>query len=169
MRVQERPEAKVREADASVVEQMPRIRKREHGPYHTRKRGDAPPPELLAGIDEFNRGLYFDQHETLELLWRREPDDVRYLYQGVLLVGVGCYHLLRGNVVGARIKLNRGLELLHWFEPSCQGVDVARLVVDGERCLAAVRALSPEQLPTFDRSLLPRVYLLDQSQRHSSR
>lgn len=165
--MQERPAADIHEADARVVEQLPRIRKREHGPYHTRKCGEAPPPELLVGIDELNRGLYFEQHETLELLWRREPDDVRYLYQGILLIGVGCYHLLRGNTVGARIKLNRGLELLRWFEPSCQGVAVSRLVVDAERCLASVLALSPGQEQTFDRGLLPRVHLLDQSQPNS--
>ena len=167
--MRERSEAKTREVNADRADRWPRIRKRMRGPYCTGKCGEAPPPELLAGIVEFNHGRYFEQHEVLELLWRREPDDVRYLYQGILLVGVGCYHLLRGNLVGARIKLDQGVEMLRWFEPKCQGVDVARLVVDAERCLALVRALPPEQSPTFDRSLLPRVYLLDQPPRHSSR
>jgi len=68
---------------------------------------------------EFDRGECFQQHETLEELRREEPDDVLYLCQGILLVGVGCYHLLRGNYVGAASKLTRGWELLRWFERTC--------------------------------------------------
>ena len=40
---------------------------------------ESPPPRLLEGIAQFNRGEYFEQHETLELLWRAEPRTVRHL------------------------------------------------------------------------------------------
>jgi len=159
-----RPDSAKPRADAVAFEQFPRIRKRPHGPYQTGKCGETPPAELLAGIAEFNQGLFFEQHETLELLWRRESDDVRYLYQGILLVGVGCYHLLRGNANGARIKLERGIEILGWFEAVCQRVDVARLRRDSQRCLAALQALAPDQLLAFDRRMLPRVHLVDESE-----
>src|SRR5213083_1208432 len=46
---------------------------------------DEPPPALLLeGIAQFNRGEFFEQHETLEVLWRAETRDIRYLYQGIL-------------------------------------------------------------------------------------
>jgi len=32
---------------------------------------------LLEGIAQFNRGEYFKQHETLEILWRAEARPVR--------------------------------------------------------------------------------------------
>src|ERR671916_3245836 len=89
---------------------------------------EPPPPELLKGIHEFNAGEFFEQHETLELLWRATVDDVRYLYQGILLVGVGFYHLGRGNHHGAQAKLASGVEMLGWFAPTCQTVDVADLL-----------------------------------------
>ena len=54
---------------------------------------DLPPPQLLEGVEQFNRGEYFEQHETLELLWRAETRSVRRLYQGILQVGVAFYHL----------------------------------------------------------------------------
>jgi hypothetical protein len=37
---------------------------------------ESPPPRLLEGIAQFNRGEYFVQHETLELLWSAQPREV---------------------------------------------------------------------------------------------
>ena len=62
---------------------------------------DPPPAELLVGIEQFNRGEYFECHETLEALWVAEPTPLRRLYQGILQVGVGFYHLRAGNYRGA--------------------------------------------------------------------
>src|SRR5438874_1803308 len=43
---------------------------------------DEAPPELLyVGLEQFNRGEYFEQHETLEELWASEPRLIRRLYQ----------------------------------------------------------------------------------------
>ncbi len=135
------------------------ILKRRHGPYTTAGCGSPAPLELLLGIEQFNRGEYFEQHETLEELWRSEPDDVRYLYHGILLAGVGLYHLSRGNYRGAVSKLAGGIEKLRWFEPSCHGVDVAALVSDAERCLETATALGPERLTEFDWKLAPRIVI----------
>jgi predicted metal-dependent hydrolase len=138
-----------------------RIRKKHSGPFGRERCGEPPPRAVLAGIEELNRGLYFEQHETLEELWKDESDDSRYLYQGILLVGVGLYHLERDNYAGATTKLRRGVELLEWFRPSCQGVDVEALVADATRLLAAVEALGRERLSEVDRSLYPRVHLVE--------
>src|SRR5680860_1792203 len=54
--------------------------------------GDPPPPRLRRGIEQFNRGEFFEQHETLELEWLEERDPVRYLYQGILQIGIGFEH-----------------------------------------------------------------------------
>ena len=90
--------------------------------------GEPPPAELILAVRQFNRGEYFEQHETLELLWRREPRRIRRLYQGVLLVGAGLHHLRRGNYHGALALMQRGMRRLAPFSPQCQGVDVADLI-----------------------------------------
>ncbi len=87
-------------------------------------------------MEQFNAGEYWECHEILERIWREEPRDVRYLYQGVLLVGVGLYHLERRNRHGAQAKLESGLELLERFEPECGGVDVAGLACETRSVLA---------------------------------
>lgn len=138
---------------------VPRASGSRYGPFHTDRCGDSPPILLLHGIEQFNRGEYFEQHETLEILWRAERDDVRYLYQGILLVGVGMLHLRRGNYHGAEAKLATGVRFLRWFRPSCQGVDVDALIADATRARDAIVSLGRTRLAEFDPALVPRVRL----------
>src|SRR5207302_8270854 len=68
------------------------------------------PPELVKGIHEFNSGEFFEQHETLELLWRATPEEVRHLYEAILQIGVGMHHWLKNrNFWGAAVKLDHGI------------------------------------------------------------
>jgi predicted metal-dependent hydrolase len=120
---------------------------------------DPPPPELLLGIEQFNQREYFECHETLEALWNREPGTIRVLAKGILQVGVGCYHLLRGNHRGALLRLASGADYLEPFAPRCRHVDVAQLIADAWRLHAEVTALGPERLGEIDHSLLPIIRL----------
>src|SRR5215218_9344810 len=90
-------------------------------------------PELvLKGIEEFNKG---ECHEYLEEAWMQEPRRVRFLYQGILQVGVGFYHQQNGNWRGATGLIRNGTARLREFEPVTLGIDVAKLVRECERCL----------------------------------
>jgi predicted metal-dependent hydrolase len=139
---------------------FPKIRKRRRGPYLATECGGEPPEAFLKGIHQFNEGELFEQHETLEMLWRATESDIRYLYQGVLLVGVGFYHLGRGNFRGAEAKIAAGIEMLEWFGPTCQRVDVADLIAQSKAGLEQLRALGRARMAEFDRALIPQVKLL---------
>jgi hypothetical protein len=141
------------------TEPLPIIKK--EPPRHSARCGEAPPVGLLAGIAQFNAGEYWECHETLEDLWRVEPDHIRYLYQGVLQVGVGFYHLRRGNWRGAVNKLRSGLAYLAPSAPACMGVDVARLSAEAGAILAELDLLGPARLGEYDASSLPTVHLLN--------
>jgi predicted metal-dependent hydrolase len=118
---------------------------------------EPPPADLRRGIEQFNRGEYFEQHETLELLWRAERRDVRYLYQGILQIGVAFYHLRRLNHHGTIYMLTRGPGYLRPFVPACQGVDVVALLEAAATARAEVERLGPDRLAQFDWRLAPRV------------
>ena len=118
------------------------------------------PPQLLEGIAQFNRGEYFEQHETLELLWRAERRDIRYLYQGILQIGVAFHHLRRLNHHGTVYMLTRGSNYLRPFAPACQRVDVAALLRDAAAALAEVERLGSARLADFDWRLAPTVRLV---------
>ncbi len=121
---------------------------------------DPAPPELRKAIEEFNSGEFFEQHETLELLWRATPDEIRHLYEGILQIGVGMHHLLHnGNFHGAAVKLDHGIRLLAAFPSVCHGVDIDRLRKDAAAAREHLIALGPERLAQFPRGKVPRVHL----------
>ena len=121
-----------------------------------------PPPEgLLRGIEEFNRREFFEQHETLELIWIKEPDPVRYLYQGILQVGVGFYHWRRGNWRGAVAKLRQGLEKLEPYRPTCMTIDVERLITETTRLKQELESRGATDLPPFPPPGLPQVHRVE--------
>jgi uncharacterized protein len=115
------------------------------------------PSRVMRGIEEFNRGEFFEQHESLEAAWRAEPRPVRELYQGILQVGVACYQIERGNLAGALKMFERGLRRLGQFAPECLSIDVSRLIADAERVRDEAQRLGPERLNELDRSLFPRI------------
>lgn len=120
---------------------------------------EEPPSALLRGIEQFNHREYFECHETLEGIWIKEPRPIRTLYKGILQVGVGCYHLLRGNYRGAVIKLDSGARYLEPFAPTCMRVNVARLIADARALHTALTQLGPDHFRNIDLSLLPLVHL----------
>lgn len=111
----------------------------------------------VAGLLEFNRGHYFEQHEYLELAWNEESRPVREMYQGILQVGVAFLQIERGNWRGALKMFRRGLPRLRELPERCQGVDVAAFRAAAETIHAQVTALGPERLAEFDASRFPQI------------
>jgi len=119
---------------------------------------------LRKGLEEFNRGLFFQCHETLEGLWRGERGHRRDFYKGLIQVAAGLHHLLqRRNFRGAVRLLERGEALLEPFSPSFLGVDVKGLAEGVRRLRGELMALGEEGFWHFDRSLLPRIAYQEQA------
>ena len=102
-----------------------------------------PPPGLLRSVEEFNRGLYWQCHETLEGLWLPQRYPLRLFYHGLIKGAVGLLHLERRNQPGARAKLRDAQYTLYPFAPRFMGLDVARLRVDLAGRLAALEEDGP--------------------------
>jgi DNA-binding response OmpR family regulator len=119
--------------------------------------GEPLPESALRGIEEFNAGQYFEQHETLELVWRAERRPIRDLYRGVLQIGVGCLQVERGNAIGAMKMIDRAVKWLQPFRPACQGIDVDRLLADAARLRAAIERADIDRADQVDRRLFPKV------------
>ncbi|HEY3126449.1 MAG TPA: DUF309 domain-containing protein [Candidatus Limnocylindria bacterium] len=111
---------------------------------------DPPPPELIRGIEQFNAAEFFEQHETLELLWRDTRTPVRALYHGILQVGVGFHHWRNGNFHGASTLLEEGIERLRPFAPRCHGVEVDTLIADATAARERLIALGAEGMRRVD-------------------
>lgn len=111
-------------------------------------------PFALKGFEAFNARDYFQAHEDLETAWRAETGPARDVYRGILQVGLGYYHILRGNYRGAVKMFARCRPWLAPFPDSYLGIDLHRLREDYRRAESELLLLGPVRLHAFDRTLL---------------
>lgn len=118
-----------------------------------------PTPRMIEAFEQFNRGLFWEQHETLEGVWRSEQDtSIRNLYKGVIQVGVGFHHMTRHNYAGVMKVLARGISYLKPYMPECYGIDVARLRQEASVVYFRAKELGPERIAELDASELPKIH-----------
>ena len=94
--------------------------------------GDVPAPRLAdeerrafaKGVDEFNRGYFFECHDTLEEMWTGLRGPARDFFQGLIQVSVAFYHLDNGNRAGAASMLQRALKRLAAYPDRYFGFDL---------------------------------------------
>ena len=119
-------------------------------------------PALAAqGVEKFNAGEYYEQHDLFEALWVETEGPVRDLYRAILQVGVAYYQIKRGNHPGALKMLLRSVQWLLILPDECQGVDVKQLRADSARVRAELERTDPADIQQFDHMLLKPIKLVD--------
>jgi predicted metal-dependent hydrolase len=76
------------------------------------------------GVAEFNEGLYFECHDTLEELWAGLRGPGRDFFQGLIQVSVAFYHLAGGNLAGADSMFGRALKRFEGYPGRYFGFDL---------------------------------------------
>lgn len=104
---------------------------------------------LAEGLEQIDRGEYFEAHETLEDIWRAAEPAEKDFFQGLVHFTVAWYQAGRGNRVGCERQLEKAARRLGPFAPAHRGVDVegilaqvaaaAATVAGGDLALPAVR------------------------------
>lgn len=115
------------------------------------------PPRAHEAIERFNAGEYYAQHDLFEAQWVEEPRPVRDLYRAILQVGIGYYHIQRGNYRGALKTLQKSVQWLLLLPDVCQGVDVRQLRADSFAVRAELLRLGEAGIGAFDHALLKPV------------
>ncbi len=120
---------------------------------------DGPPPTLLLkGIELFNQREYFECHEVIEEIWMEEQSPVRIMYQGILQIGVACYHIQNKNWRGAMKVLDRGVAKIQRFTPECMGINLKELLDDSEAIRQELLRLGEEWNGEFDDTRFPTIH-----------
>ena len=83
---------------------------------------------LAKGIEEFNQGLYFECHETLEEIWLEDHGEDRQFYQGIIQIAAGYFKSEQGVLIGAIKLMRSGLEKLKAYPPTHLGVELESFV-----------------------------------------
>lgn len=123
---------------------------------------EALPPLAVAGVEKFNAGEYYPQHDLFEEQWMNTEGPVRDLYRAILQVGIAYYQIERGNYRGALKMLLRSVQWLLILPDVCQGVNVRQLREDSFRVRAELEAMDPDDIEGFDRTLLRPVKLISE-------
>ena len=81
-------------------------------------------PRFLKGMEEFNQGLFYQCHETLEEIWLEDHGPDRLFYQGIIQVAAGYFKWEQEVLIGAIKLMRAGLEKLAAYGPVHCGVNV---------------------------------------------
>ncbi|HEV8254888.1 MAG TPA: DUF309 domain-containing protein [Vicinamibacteria bacterium] len=76
------------------------------------------------GVDEFNRGYFFECHDTLEDMWTGIRGPSRDFFQGLIQVSVAFYHLSNDNPAGAESMFRRALKRFERYPDRYFGFDL---------------------------------------------
>ena len=82
---------------------------------------------LEKGIEEFNRGHFFEAHELWEEAWNEVVGEEKRFYQGLVQLAAGYHKLSLAQSNGARKLLERGNQTLSDFPPDYAGIDLTAL------------------------------------------
>ncbi len=125
------------------------------------------PDAFFEGIRQFNAGEFYDCHDILEALWFEAMEPEKSIYQGILQIAVGCYHLENRNLRGATILVGEGARRLRGSEPEYAGFDLADFVAQSDRLLSKLQLLDPSEVETCAQTMrhedrFPRIRLIKQ-------
>jgi uncharacterized protein len=115
--------------------------------------------QFRRGIDEFNRGCFFECHDTLEDLWHETRGVDRLFLQGLIQVSVGFYHLLNRNFKGATSQFTRGLNKLQQYRPSHRGVELEDFLKNILGWLALAERGLIGELIEIDETKIPKIQI----------
>ncbi len=79
------------------------------------------------GIELFNRGDFYECHDTFEEIWLQESSDRQPFLQGLIQAAVAFHHYRHGKSGAARTMLRLSLEKLSGYPDAAEGIDLSRL------------------------------------------
>ncbi|MFM9116408.1 MAG: DUF309 domain-containing protein [Planctomycetota bacterium] len=115
---------------------------------------------FLDGVRYFNDCDFFEAHEAWEELWTDYQGPSRKFYQGLIQVAVCLLHFGTVNARGAIKLYHSSRAYLEQYPAQYEGVDVAKLLSELERCCAELLA-SQEEFPqvVVVPDLIPEIHL----------
>ncbi len=84
--------------------------------------------DIFKGVLFFNDSDFFSAHDFFEDIWMGAEADEKFFFQGLVQISVGCYHLICGNLKGAKSQLIKGIEKLNNYQPEFYSVNLEKLI-----------------------------------------
>jgi predicted metal-dependent hydrolase len=115
---------------------------------------------IQEGIRLFNDEYFFEAHEVLEDVWKRDHGEARLFLQGLIQISAAYHHYQNGNLVGAATLLQRGADKIRKYPPRYLGIDASVLVARVEADREAIGRIQrgetvekPIEFPRIERKI----------------
>ena len=113
-------------------------------------------PKFQEGIAHFNRGEYFEAHESWEEIWLASAEPEKTFLQGMIQIAAAFHHYNRKNLRGTTSLLRAGLAKLEGFPSRYHGIALESLRRAVRRWLASPDAGKAPPLRRIPRIGKPR-------------
>lgn len=84
--------------------------------------------DINYGIVLFNDADFFAAHDFFEDIWFECERSEKLFFQGMVQISVGCYHLICGNISGAKSQLQKGILKLKKYPDGFYHIHLKMLV-----------------------------------------
>lgn len=92
----------------------------------------------------FNNEAFFEAHEVLEAVWRKENGEARDFYQGLIQLAAALVHVQRGNRYGAVSLLGKAAGLLGKYPEGYLGFQPVKLLAEMRAFIGGKTAGAPK-------------------------
>jgi predicted metal-dependent hydrolase len=113
--------------------------------------------DLRAGIELFNRHLFWEAHEAWEEIWLKATGEDKEFLQGLIQLAAAYHHVQRGTFRGGVRLFDAALRRMEPFPPDYRGVDRAAAAEAAGRHRSRIAAGDP-----VDASHYPKLSVVDE-------
>lgn len=107
--------------------------------------------DISDGITLFNECDFFSAHDFFEDIWMDANRNEKEFFQGLVQISVGCYHLICGNLNGAKSQLSKGKIKLSKFKTDYYGINLKLLIQEIDILLKSISINNLKQkIPTIE-------------------
>jgi predicted metal-dependent hydrolase len=110
--------------------------------------------DIKEGVRLFNDSDFFAAHNFFEDLWMEANKDDKFFYQGLVQISVGCFHMICGNLSGAKSQISKGINKLLDFIPEYNKLELTILISNFEKILIDLNeiniSLMREKIPILE-------------------
>jgi predicted metal-dependent hydrolase len=115
------------------------------------------------GIDEFNSGLFFECHDTLEEIWNEERNpELKKFYHGLIHITVGFYHLTNHNFRGASSQFKKAIYKLGTYPRVYMDIKLEELLNEVKFWLEKAERAMNGEVENLNLENLPKIKSIDE-------
>ncbi|MEN8193989.1 MAG: DUF309 domain-containing protein [Bacteroidota bacterium] len=113
--------------------------------------------DFMKGVDLFNDGAYFEAHDIFEDLWMESDQNDKDLYQGLVQISVGSYHLISGNYSGALSQYQKGIKKLENYRTTEKNINLEKFLIEFKPFIEKIIMFNSKKISNIEITKIPTI------------